>query len=891
MRRLRRALAVCAMLGAVLAGGPIAAADWTPSDDDALLFDARLGQYRLGDGIRGYQTPTGVCVDLADTIAALDVPIAIDRAGKVASGWAFEERNQLKIDRIAGKVRIADRQMNVAKDAISDTGDGWCVQTAALSAWLGIEFQPDLSNAILFISSKTKLPVELAAERRARAGRVRPEQKIDLEKLPQAKLAYEIWRTPSLDAVVTIGGLADRKRGNQLDRRWEFYASGEIARMSVDARLSSNDRGVPSDLRVRAYRSDAGANLLGPLHATHFAVGDVSSFGSALAANSMSGRGAVVTNRPLDRQETFDRRTFRGELPSGWDAEIYRNGQLLQVAQNRADGRYEFPDVPLLYGQNRFEIVLYGPQGQIRRARENVAVGAESIPPKETYYWAGITQDERDIFQFRKNPAADGRGWRGALGVERGIDARTSLSAQVHSLMLEDERLTYVEGAVRRSVGPAIVEIAGSFETGGGFAARAQVLAQFGDTYVSAESIVARNKYFSDRVDKGVVGSHVLALDHSFDLGKLVLPVHLEGRYIQRSNGDDRIEAGARVSTTIDRISLTGQVDWRRQRSGAGPSPPDTVEAALLANGMVGRTRLRGEARWRLSPDSRFESATLIGQRQIGERTDIRAEIGYERGLDRGRAGLAYVRRFDKFALSLSGEAATDGSVAAGLNLAFSLGPDPRGKGMRVTADKLAAAGTTLARVFHDENGDGLRQFSEPLAKGVQLMVGRTPIEKLTDASGVAIVDGLAPHQPVLIGVDGSSLADPLTQPSGPGVVVTPRAGLAVVIDLPLVSAGEAIGTLTGPSGTTLEGVDLELVDGRGIVAAVTRTDFDGFFQFESVAYGSYRLRIAKLSASILKLSQALPQRVEIGGKARSVRLGRVIAEHGSAPTIASRAE
>lgn len=887
MRALRDAL--LSALCAALIGAPAKAERWQPNDDDALLLDARLGQYRLAEGIRGYRMPEGACLILTDVIAALDVPIALDADREIAEGWAFEEGNRLRIDRRAGLVRHAAAETPLEPLSISDAPEGWCVSTTSLSAWLGVTLKPDLANALLLLSSDHKLPIELAAERKARAARIRPPERPDLARLPQANLPYAGWRTPSLDAVLSIGGLEDKKRDDRFDRHYELYASGEALLMSLDARLSSNDRGEPSDFRIRAYRSDAAGTLLGPLHATHFALGDVSSFGSPLAALSMTGRGAVVTNRPIGLQETFDRKTFRGELPNGWDAELYRNGQLLAVAQNRADGRYEFADVPLLYGRNRFDIVLYGPQGQIRREGETVVVGAESIPPEETWYWAGVSQDEHDLLTLEKNRSADGRGWRGTVGIERGLDTRTSVSAQAHSLMIDGERRSYVEGALRRSIGPALVELAGSYETGGGLAGRAQLLAQFGRTYVSAESIVGHD-YVSDRVDKGVTGRHLIALDHDFDLGKMVLPVHLEGRYTSRANGNDLLETGARVSTTIARVAITGTVDWRRQRNATGPHPVDTLEAGVLANALVGRTRLRGEMRWRLSPESRFESATLVAQREIGERTDVRAEIGYERSLDRARGAIGYVRRFDAFALSLSGEVASDGSLAAGLNLAFSLGPDPRsGRRVRVASAKLAAGGSALVRVFHDDNGDGIREPGEAYAEDVQLMVGRTPIEGLTDRRGEALIDGLEPHRPVLIGIDASSLADPLTRPTGPGVVVTPRPGLAVAIDLPLVSAGEVTGTLMGAGGRTLEGVDLELVDGRGVVLATARSDFDGFFLFESVPYGRYRLRIAKLSAEVAGLAPALAGAVTVGGKTPSVRLGRVTAAYGKGASLAGR--
>ena len=117
--------------------------------------------------------------------------------------------------------------------------------------------------------------------------------------------------------------------------------------------------------------------------------------------------------------------------------------------------------------------------------------------------------------------------------------------------------------------------------------------------------------------------------------------------------------------------------------------------------------RLRGEARFRIAPDPRFESATLVGEWAAGRDSDRgnawRAEIGYDRGSGRARAGLGYVRRFDRFALTASGEVASDGSVAAGLSVAFSLGPDPRaGRGLRMTGEKLASRGSALVRVWRD---------------------------------------------------------------------------------------------------------------------------------------------------------------------------------------------
>jgi hypothetical protein len=844
-------MGAAALFGVAQGDSARAASGWHANADDAVLLDVRLSQYRLGDGVRGYVTPTGVCVDFADTIIALDLPIRLDKKLRRATGWAFEESHQIQIDREAGTEQIKNRSGAIVSGAVYDTPEGWCVTTKALSGWLGISLVADQGNAMLLVKSETKLPVELARERQTRAAQVHSVASFDLKSLPHSSAPFRGIRMPSVDAIVSLGGLRDKAGGGskQFNTSYEFYAAGEVGPIAYNARLASNRQGAPQSLRVQAYRTDPDGRLLGPLKATNFAIGDVSGATTALVAQSGAGRGAMVTNRPVERRDAFDRTNFRGELPAGWDAELYRNGQLIAFANNRADGRYEFLDVPLLYGQNRFEVVLYGPQGQIRREAKTVPVGLDSIPPRKTFYWAGIDEEGHDLIGLQPPDSFARRGWRGSFGIERGFNAKTSFAAFAHSLVLEDGiRRHYGELALRRAVGPTLFEVSGAYEGDGATALRAQLLGELKGTYFSIESINGFQGFRSDRLLKDVRGIQVLSIDQSLQLGRSIVPVHFDTKYMSRTTGNNSLDIAARASLALGRMSLTGEFDWRRNTSRTGSDPPDDVTASLLANARIGRVRLRGEARFRFSPDPRFESSALVaewsaGGKDVDRGNDWRAEIGYDTPLHRGRIGFGYIRRFSKLALTGSVEAATDGSIAAGLNLAFSVGPDPRKHGgIRMTSERLATEGQVVARVWRDLNGDGIRQPDEPLEKNVQLSAGRVPVRNLTGPGGQVIIDGLEPFQPVLIGIDASSLPDPLVQPSTQGVVVMPRPGVAVTIDLPLVSAGEVDGTLVKAGGGTFEGVDLELVDLEGRVAAKARSEFDGFFLFEGVPYGRYTL-------------------------------------------------
>jgi len=176
-----------------------------------------------------------------------------------------------------------------------------------------------------------------------------------------------------------------------------------------------------------------------------------------------------------------------------------------------------------------------------------------------------------------------------------------------------------------------------------------------------------------------------------------------------------------------------------------------------------------------------------------------------------------------------------------------------------------------------DDNGDGIRQPGEAALPGVPLTAGNAAAETATDKDGRGTIDGLEPFRPVMIGIDTGSLPDPYVQPALPGVVVSPRPGVATRVALPMTAAGEVEGTLRRDGGNPIEGLSVELVDAEGRVRATTTTEFDGYFLFESVAYGRYTVRLGKASAAALRLDGNFAVSAVPGKAAPRVRLGSLI--------------
>jgi hypothetical protein len=180
------------------------------------------------------------------------------------------------------------------------------------------------------------------------------------------------------------------------------------------------------------------------------------------------------------------------------------------------------------------------------------------------------------------------------------------------------------------------------------------------------------------------------------------------------------------------------------------------------------------------------------------------------------------------------------------------------------------------ATVYRDLNSNGALDPGEPLEKGALITTGNTQAERKTDSTGSVTIGGLTAYLPVPVGIDLTSLEDPMLTPEKALQVVVPRPGIPADIQIGLVGGGSVEGSLIKSGELGFEGVDLELVDDTGKVVGTARTDFDGFFLFDRVAYGRYSLRVASSSAAAAKIAAGLAQQVAVTADHPIVRLGAI---------------
>ncbi|HYP90628.1 MAG TPA: hypothetical protein VEQ59_20800, partial [Polyangiaceae bacterium] len=427
---------------------------------------------------------------------------------------------------------------------------------------------------------------------------------------------------------------------SQVNRRYEIFASGEAALASFDLRLASDTKGVPQSLRVRAFRMDPDAGMLGPLHATQVAGGDVQLPSGNLSGGSGVGRGLFVSNTPLERPTRFGTTVLRGVLPLGWDAELYRNGQLLAYQSDSLDGRYEF-EVPLIYGNNDLEVILYGPQGQVRHETQSIPVGSGAVAPGKVEYWAGVIERNRDLVTFGEPPGSRiERGWQYGGGLQYGLDRQTVIGASGQSLVYAGRRRDYAEFNLERSLGHMLLNLTASQEVGRGRAYRVDLLGNLGPVGVQAESFFVDGGYTSTLIEPIESSAHRVQFDSVIQAGRTPIPLTVGLRRTTQRDGRKVNEILTRASLILPRVTLTGFVLQRgTEDEGDSEDRDDGTSVGLLANTRVLGLSIRGEARYKLiGPDAGFDGATVTAERGLEEDSELRLEIDHSARRDETKA-------------------------------------------------------------------------------------------------------------------------------------------------------------------------------------------------------------------------------------------------------------
>ncbi|MFT5218606.1 MAG: hypothetical protein ACI9LO_001312 [Planctomycetota bacterium] len=819
--------------------------NWTPDSLDLRILELRVKQYTFDDVVAGYQFEDIVLLPLGAISEIID--LAIDVGEQSASGFVINQNRTLFLDIPRNEITLQGVLKKYDPDKVHVLFNDIYVESNLLGDWLNMTFDVDLFAARVWIQSEEPLPFQQQLERDKRIALAMGRLNQDQVQYPRHVEPYQNWSMPFVDQTFRLSHRKNDQGDSVSNYQYTTYATADLAKLESSLFFSGSDENESDQFRINFGRKDPQGGLLGKLDATEFSFGHMAEPRLALINQPSSlEAGVSASSFPLGRQIEFDRHRFIGELLPDWEVELYRNNALIGYQGEPINGQYDFQDVPLLFGNNHFRLVFYGPQGQIREEENRFDLNQSLTRAGEYYYRVTATND-------------DAGGSRAILQFDAGMNKRLSATANLASIPLEisgeRKQHDYLNLGLRSYWDKFFVTFDTISDLGGGDAYEINLQTRWNSTIFGVTETVLDN-FFSEEFGPNEVELSRRSswrVDSSIPPGLLPrIPIGFEFKRDVFADGGELNSIINRISTNAHGIAISNQL-VRQKISGQDATSTGTLQLS----GNYSGTRWRGTVNYAIDPHSELSSLALTAD--PGRFGEYRVTLGLTHSLEQGLTeyGVSASKGSGRYNLGYGLRYNSDDEIALDASLSISFGHEPRSRQWFSNARTMAGSGSISARAFLDSNQDSVfNEGDEALPDvGFRLNGGYNSIR--TDDDGVGFLTGLPVHQPLNLTVAPETITDPLWIVAREGIGVVPRPGHTMQLDFPILITGEIDGTVYLAKDGRQFGVGrviVELLDVDRNIVSTAVTAYDGFYVMSKIPFGQYHLRVSKKQQDELEL-------------------------------------
>ncbi len=846
---------------------------------DMALFEVALDQDTLTESLAAYGDPADPLIPVGELSRLLDLDVAVRSAEGSINGRIGESGIPLTVDLKNAVARIGAVSVPIDGNSAVASGVDIYIKTSVLQRLLPLKITADPDDYRLTLHATEKLPIQARKERKDRLINLTTAMPGPEGNVLRINSDYRWLGFPAFDFNAELG--YDNSR-NGVVTRLEGRVAADLLKTDFTGYLATDDNGKPAAARVTVERHSETGDLFGPLKITYAAAGDVYSPALVLGPRSYGGAGMTISSLRSNDSSVFQHISMRGELPIGYDVELYIN-DILYAGQNTAtQGRYEFQDVPLVRGINIIRVVTYGPRGQRSEQTRVVNVGGGQLAAGQTAFTAGIIAQDRPVIEFANAPltgSIDAKDkLRFAATVAHGLSAELTASAAI-SLFTDQfgrKHQTLNAGASGSLLGTSL-QLDYAKDLKGGSAVSLGAAGRMGGLSFLARHIEYQDNFVDENVTSFDLSRPMrrysqLSLDFSlpFIAGQR-LPISALVERSQFIDGGYTWTARGRTSLSLANTLVAIATDYTRRKS------PGATSEQLTSNFSFSRLinynwQLRAAADVDLLPKAVLRSLSATVDHPLSKQTGLRLGVAKAFGTVRDlsmQAGL--------FARLPYGEVGLSGSYSTqqkrwqvGLQLNFGFVHDPVSQSYRLTPPGPANGGSAAIQAFVDDNGNGQMDEGETPLPGIAVQGGSSVVR--TDAKGHAFITGLGNGRSALLSADAGEVDTTFMSAPPQNISLTPHAGSVTAIPYPFFPSSELRARMRfrRPDGelTGLSSVRLRLVPDQGEAIAGS-TEFDGAAVFESVRPGHYRLEIDPDQAHRIGIALKDPIEVVVDLKGR----------------------
>lgn len=841
------------------------------SDDNLLIVELRLGTSILAEDVFLYSNSELTLVPLQALFDALEFAILVDQDRKSAEGWFLNTTNRFELDVVNRSLVLGSNIQEIPADLrIASDGFDLYVDIKSFVTWFPVELDLRIGQLRMIVEPTQELPIQ----RRIAREKARKHLGLnDTDDLPLIRDSYSWLGYPAIDFTLSPS-IRDRDQSpNRRTADLSYFLQGniDILKLQTNFSLLRSNLGdqATGRLRFRKKRSLPDEPIVGGLSALEF--GDIFAVSDPLIFNAGSGLGIDLLYGSDTERSDFGKRDLEGEATPGWEVEVYRNNILVDFQLVPQDGRYFFQDLPLDYGENVFEIRLFGPQGQEETRREAITVGVQSLPAGESFAHLHFTNINQSIFKdapsFSGQENSNASEQIGFFTFAHGINNTLSLkikAAEQGNPVASQANRNYLGFGFDASLPGYALGVERISELGKGTATSLGL-----QTRISGSSITLNSKHYdnfaSDRSNDGTLKQDTeLRISSIFEfLSETPITHQLIADLIENNEDQSSLSFENRFGFNLFR----GRFSWDHTYNNNPVANFQQGNLRYLRTTAV-NLNLRGglsyeidqgfklsafnlNANWHPSPDWNI---------QFGSNIDLI-------GNDNNSISLGSSWDFKQVRLSTNGSLTEGGGGFLSMTVEFSL--QKQQQGWAFYSDRISDFGQLHTQLFLDKNSNGIFDTGdEPIPEAAFEGVNKWKLLQ-SDSNGELTLTHLRSSRPSRVTLDQGSLIDPYWQANFSEARAVSHPGGVNHLLIAVRETAEVEGSLVITSRSTGEqrevaGVPVRLLNSDGKVVLTSVTEFDGYFIMSSVLPGTYFLEIEPLALERLQADPVSQTKIQV---------------------------
>lgn len=795
--------------------------------ENELLLDLRLDGQRLGLDVLGYQRGDAFLLSLDELTSGLGFAITIDAERGTADGWYISEDRQFSLDLNRSEVASDGKRWELSDtEAVLFQGSIF-VDTSAFERWFPVNLNAVIRELYLNVEPNEPLPIQ---QRMNRRNRISPPSINNNE--PQYPLQDHPFQfiAPHTTKLRLGYSTVRQSEGSDADYglRYATLSRGDLGWMTSTISLAGQSDDTLSAARLKLERTA----FIGPAGVNHVELGDIDASGSRGLLLRGGSSNDIQNGRP-----GYETVNLEGSRLPDWHVELYQNDQFIMSQTTGPDGQYFFENVSLQFGENRFELKFFGPNGEYETQEKSYFLGVGMLEPGRVDYQMSLVQSGRTMFGLSNTNSEGDSGTPVVEGsFNLGVSRNLTLGADVRSVEKDGKRVDSHIVGLGLSTAGFYSSLRYNDLSGNQNSLSTTLRTQLGKHSIS----LGYTRFF----EASAMANSAQKWRGSFDIQSSVLgtPVKLE---FNAQESDDSTQHDAVLGTTKS-LPGAGQLASSLWYGSTESSTDEVANGRYQAGGqssfhtVIQPWFFRLSASYGFAPESELLALSADGRLRI-ER-DLTLDLGIRRSPGTNttfyQTGINW--QLDKVAINAQISYDSNERWAGLITLSTTLANQSGTLLPRLDSRASVEAGSVEVRVF---NGDDMMEdhaYDGVVVNGVQAWRNAT-----TDKDGVAFLSRMPAHQQTDIALDQSSLPQSELRSKYPGVSVIPRPGSHHIVDFPIIRTAEIEGhiiTFRNDAEIPVSRALVTLQTQDGEIVAQTRSAFDGFYLFDAIEPGIYEL-------------------------------------------------